>query len=327
MLIENPKNYNVHEVESIFFRPTFCGKSAADLGIRVIYNMPMPTTVQVFSHNNNILCDFSSGWQGGSAVERLQKTIDMMKVKAESAYSAEEYFSTIFELITNSSDVSLGDLTGTELEKAETELFRRSIAESVFATTWLGDVDGEISDYTTFNGLLRNILMQKDEFGDGMEVSVFSDDPGMSAIEILNDAWTTASDELRALASEGELAYFVTSDIYDAYQTYLDAKSGSMPYADAVNGRPTLYYHGIPVIEVPVSKYGSNICQTFCLLSDRRNLVLALNTADSPEKEIRMWYNPDEMQNRQRAVFLAGTTVLDYRLVSGIISHIKMESL
>ena len=85
------------------------------------------------------------------------------------------------------------------------------------------------------------------------------------------------------------------------------------------NGRPMLYYHGIPVVELPASQYGLHRAQSFCILTDRRNLVLALNTADSPEKEIKMWYNPDEMENRQRVVFLAGTAVVDPELVSAYI--------
>jgi hypothetical protein len=52
------------------------------------------------------------------------------------------------------------------------------------------------------------------------------------------------------------------------------------------------------------------------MLTDRRNLVLALNTADMPENEVRMWYNPDEMENRQRAVFLAGADFIDQDLIS-----------
>ena len=32
-----------------------------------------------------------------------------------------------------------------------------------------------------------------------------------------------------------------------------------------------------------------------------------------------MWYNPDEMENRQRVVFLAGTTIVDFALVSAYI--------
>ena len=52
-----------------------------------------------------------------------------------------------------------------------------------------------------------------------------------------------------------------------------------------------------------------------CFLTDRRNLVLAVNTADDPSAEIRMWYNPDEMENRQRASFLIGCEILDESLI------------
>ena len=41
MIIENSKTYNVNEVENLFFRPSFCGKSAEELGVRVLYNMPI----------------------------------------------------------------------------------------------------------------------------------------------------------------------------------------------------------------------------------------------------------------------------------------------
>ena len=77
-----------------------------------------------------------------------------------------------------------------------------------------------------------------------------------------------------------------------------------------------LNYRGIPIVEVPLNGYSRNKFSTFSLLTDRRNLVLALNTADMPENEVRMWYNPDEMENRQRAVFLAGADIIDPKLVS-----------
>ena len=53
-----------------------------------------------------------------------------------------------------------------------------------------------------------------------------------------------------------------------------------------------------------------------CMLTDRRNLVVAVNTAEFPGTEVRMWYNPDEMENRQRAVFLAGADIIDPKLVA-----------
>ena len=42
---------------------------------------------------------------------------------------------------------------------------------------------------------------------------------------------------------------------------------------------------------------------------------MAVNTADYPGSEVRMWYNPDEMENRQRATFMVGCEVLDENLV------------
>lgn len=50
--------------------------------------------------------------------------------------------------------------------------------------------------------------------------------------------------------------------------------------------------------------------QSFAILTDKRNMALAVNTADFPGNEVRMWYNPDEMENRQRAIFMAGADYL-----------------
>ena len=318
MIIENSKTYNVNEVDNLFFRPTFCDKSAQELGVRVLYNMPIPTKIPSFGHNHNILKTFSSGWQGSIANEYRETTVDMVKLKAENTYSAESYFSTIYEMLVNSGEVGLGDLTGTDLEKAETELFRRSIAESIYATMWFGDEEGDISDYTSFPGFIRRVMNISNDYSNN-SVIVFPDNEEYSVENIFSEVWSQSSSNLRAIATDGELAYFVSSDIYDAYLFWLDKQGLTNVIADPENLRPTLLYHGIPVVEVPGDKYSNNRARSFCILTDRRNLILALNTADSPEKEIRMWYNPDEMENRQRVVFLAGTAIADTDIVSAYI--------
>ncbi len=319
MLIQNPKTYKGQELETIFFRPTFCGPKADEFGVRIIYNMPMPTTVQVWSHKGNLLQPFQAGWSNaGPASNKLQKRIDMQKVKAENAFSAEDYFSMVFEQITNSADVNLGDLTGTELEKAETELFRRSIAESVRATMWVGDTEGSLSQLTSFDGFIKHLgdICLEGKSGIVQE-DVSSKIANGSAIRYLRHAWDNASEELRGLRSEGNLVFYVTPDIYNDYELWLDDKGGTTAYSELKDGRQTLCYHGIPIVEVPVSKYLNQMSNSFCVLTDKRNFVLALNTAELPENEVRMWYNPDEMENRQRTVFLAGTAIIDENLVSG----------
>jgi hypothetical protein len=276
----------------------------------------MPTTVQVWSHSEHVLQPFASGWNGGNNTIRQQKTIDMQKVKAESAFSAEDYFSMVFEKITNSADVNLGDLTGTELEKAETELFRRAIAESVYATMWFGDDEAQVSDFLSFTGFIRKIIDIVEIHKPSADIVISDEHEELSAYEILLNTWKQANDGLKGLASEGQLVFYVSSDIYDAYHFYLEDKGVIGAVADPANTRPALSFHGIPVMEVSPNNYDLHRAKSFCILTDRRNLVLALNTTDSPEKEIRMWYNPDEMQNRQRVVFLAGTTIIDQDLIS-----------
>ena len=65
---------------------------------------------------------------------------------------------------------------------------------------------------------------------------------------------------------------------------------------------------------------------SFILLTDRRNLALALNTGDFPGSEVRMWYNPDLMENRQRAIFMAGCDYLLPELVSlGYASNLSVQ--
>ena len=317
MIIENSKTYKAKEVENIFFRPTFCGPSAKDLGVRVVYNMPIPTTVPLLTQCVEVLNSYSSGWQGGSAANITPCKIDMKKIKAEAAYSADDYFSTVYELMLSSAEANIEDLTGTELEKAETELFRRSIADGIFATMWFGCEDEELSLYTTFNGFIRQLIDLGVEYREGVAIKFVQENVEINATDILHETWVDAPEAVRSLAADGQLAYFVSSDIYDAYYFELENNGAlASTMAEGASSRPTLTYHGIPLVEIPVKRYSPSRANTFCLLTDRRNLVLALNTADAPENEVRMWYNPDEMENRQRVTFMAGAKILDHTLLS-----------
>lgn len=53
--IEDAKTYRGKDLETIFFRPMLTGPSAQELGIRILYNMPVPTTVQLWEGQRDIL--------------------------------------------------------------------------------------------------------------------------------------------------------------------------------------------------------------------------------------------------------------------------------
>ena len=314
-LIENPKTYTGRDLETIFFRPMFTGANAEELGIRVLYNMPVPTTIQLWSPQSTILKEYSGGWTGGDSANRMQKTIDMSKIKAEASFSAESYFQQVYELIVGRADVNLDDLTGTELEQAETEMFRKAIAENLRVLMWIGD-KGALK-YANINGFLTLAYTYADETG--VPVVDVAEAPSKDNIlDIFKRMWQSASPELKALKSEGHLAFYVTSDVCDAYEEYLDSCGSDGAYTDLLSGRRELTYHGIKIVDMGISQYMPlpyNDQSTHCLLTDSRNLALAVNTADMPGSEVRMWYNPDEMENRQRATFLVGAEILDENLL------------
>ncbi len=317
-IITEPKTYSGKDLETIFFRPMLSGPEANDLGIKIMYNMPVPTTLNFWRGASNILRKYTTGgWNGGVSAEKFQKTIDLHKVKAEMGYSASDYFTMVYELITNRADVNMDDLGGTELEEAETKLFKESIAESIRATMWLGNTGRTNGLFNTFDGFLIRIFNDITEDESKFAYSeIGAADNGEA---ILKKVWDQAPVLLKEAKNQGGLAYFVTSDIYSKYEESLDSATLEAAYIAKQEGRESLSYRGIPVVDVQLSGYLSELDDmpsSFVLLTDRRNLALAVNTADFPGTEVRMWYNPDQMENRQRAVFMAGCDYLLPELIS-----------
>ena len=331
--IESTKSYEGRDLETIFFRPMLSGPNAVDLGIKVMYNMPVPTTLQFWKRGGDILQKYSTaGWNGGESASKYQKLIQLSKVKAEVGYSAEDYFNMVFEQIAARADVNLDDLSGTELEAAETALFRDAIAESIRATMWLGDTDRS-GALATFDGFLKRLLadsgsQENDVHGFGIAENIASSQEPDAAESLLKKLWNEAPEVLKAFKAQGNLVYLVTSDIYAKYEEELDNVVLESAYLAKQNGRDGLSFRGIPVIDIQVSEYlkqCANMPQSFALLTDRRNLAMAVNTADFPGTEIRMWYNPDQMENRQRAVFMAGCDYLLPEMVSLAIGGVAAE--
>ena len=316
-LIENSKLYSGNDLENIFFRPMVSDKSAEDHGIRVLYNMPMSSILHLWKPENNLLKPFKQGWQGDSGVTREQKYVNLTRVKAEMSYDAADYFSLVFRDLVNRADINLQDLSGTELEEAETAIFKKALAESLRVTMWIGNTSYSDGSYNTFNGIFTQLTNAYESAGrEYVEMS-----EGYLDITNVNlffeKMWAEASDELKSLKKEGQLAFFVSSDLYNLYEDYVYQNS-EVTCINNTDVNPTLSYRGIPLIDLGISQqmlYSNYMNDAQCLLTDRRNLVLMLNTADFPEAEVRMWYNPDQMENRQRAVFLAAADYIDGNLV------------
>lgn len=320
--IVEPKTYTGKDLETIIFRPMLSGASAEELGIRVMYNMPVPTVLGFWKGTENILKNYSTGWSGGEKPEKTQKTLELRKIKAEMGHSASDYFSKVWEEIVTRPDVNMDDLSGTELEEAETKLFRQSLAESLRATMWIGDTTRANGKMATFDGFLTRIVADASSPGAEIPSSAYTAtelNASGGGEAVLKKVWDKSSPELKALKSEGNLVMFVTDDIYSKYEESLDSATLEAAYIARQQGRESLSWRGIPVVDMQLTPYKhlmDTIPSSMVILTDRRNLALAVNTADFPGTEVRMWYNPDEMENRQRAIFAVGCDYLVPELIS-----------
>lgn len=324
-IIENTKKYNGQELESIFFRPLLSGPSALDLGIKILYNMPVPTTLNFWRKQGDVLKKYAKGWAGDSASDKFQKTIQLYKVKAEMGYAAADYFSMVYEQIVASSDVNLTDLSGTELEIAETELFKRAIAESIRATMWLGKTS-RTDVFNTFDGLLSRIVADSGTTQEDVKtIPMTAMTTTGNADKLFAALLSGASPELRAMKSEGNLVLLVTRDVMENYEEGLLSGNLDSVRTAKINGIDSLYYRGIPVVDIKIDNYTNqttDLPSSWAILTDRRNMAVAVNTADFPGSQVEMWYNPDEIENRQRAVFMAGCDYLLPELIVASYSSI-----
>lgn len=308
-LIENPKTYTGQEMEDIFFLSSYTGENAQALGLKCIFNLPVNTTMNFWERQDNILQDFADGWQGGDASIKKQKTIEFKTVKAELGIKATTYRNTIYMRMANTAGVNMQDLQGTDMEKAEVSLFRESITESTRVHMWAGDTAAAISStHTKFDGFLKKASTYTDVTKMKLTAATSS-----NIVSSFNSILKAAPAKLKALKSTGKLAFFVTDDVYEAYESALDANT--LAYNDMQNGRQTLNYHGIEVRRMGVDGAFKTKGQSTILFTHKDNLVFAVNTRDMPDAEVRFWYNPDENENRNRAVFSVATEILDDELV------------
>ena len=217
--LENSKQYTGSDLENIFFRPMLTGESAQDLGVRVLYNMPQPTHVQLWDGQRNILQKFTSaGWAGGKAATKYEKTVNLNRVKAELGFSAANYFSMVYEKVSSLVNTHMDDLSGTELEQAETALFKQALAENIRVTMWIGDTSAA-SGYNTFDGLLKriNCLVDDDGVYNFSYQAAALEDPAY-VVELFDKLWAGADPRIPGLKADDRLAYFVSSDIYRLYR-------------------------------------------------------------------------------------------------------------
>ncbi|MFA6335579.1 MAG: hypothetical protein WCX48_08505 [Bacteroidales bacterium] len=316
-IISEPKTYAGKDLETIFFRPAFSGKSLAELGVKVMLNTPVPVKMQLWKGAENVLKAYSTGFTGGNIATKYQKTISLEKIKAELSFDPTDYFEMVNELVTNSANVNLGDLQGTPLEKAETYLFREAIKNSIYITAWLGKKSRASGLYPTFDGWLQRLVTDSIA-GTGEETDIITC-PSMAVTDAAETLFTSMFRNADTVLQDRKnlLAYFVTNDVLFNYEDTLKSANLESSRTAMIDGVQRYMFNGIPIIPVNLTDYladAPDLPQSFALLSVRENLVIAVNTNQLPDGQVRMWYNEDEIENRQRAIFMMSAEYVEPKL-------------
>ena len=116
-----------------------------------------------------------------------------------------------------------------------------------------------------------------------------------NADERLRSVWDNASEELRNMRSEGQLAFFVTTDVYGAYEDSLEVADNEAAYRVRQDGPGSLMFKGIPVIDMKLGGYLAkyyDLGVSFILLTDRRNLPAEAASPFPSSATMWRWHSP-----------------------------------
>lgn len=132
--------YHGKENFEMIIRPRFMGTKPAEMGIRIIDTQGASSIkLNFFGKIAKILMPYVTGFQGGTLSPQKQKKLTVSEFKAENEYSKQDYKNMIYEQITNKGGVAQNDITGTDVFKAELEVFFSAVEADVFSVFWLGD--------------------------------------------------------------------------------------------------------------------------------------------------------------------------------------------
>lgn len=152
-----------------FLKPLFIGQSPwATDGIRVIPNVKSSQKLNYFGAAQKLLKAYVKGFNAASGTTYTQRTLTVVRMKAEASDDALDFYQTVFEEGLRVDDWN--NLDGTQLKQIIVGIYQRAIRSDVFRTFWLNDVNketvssGVISgtadvDYNAFQGMW-SLLME-----------------------------------------------------------------------------------------------------------------------------------------------------------------------
>lgn len=138
MFITTSVTWGGKENYDYFLRPMFIGKSPWETqGIRVIPNVQSSQKLNYFGTANKILKAYTKGFNAAAGTTYTQRTLTTVRLKAEAADDASEFYQTVFEAGLRKDDWN--NLDGTFLKEIVIALYRNALASDVYRIFWMAD--------------------------------------------------------------------------------------------------------------------------------------------------------------------------------------------
>jgi len=151
-----------------FLRPMFIGQSPWETqGVRIIPNVQSTMKLNYFGTVSKILKAYAKGFNAASGTTYTQRDLTVVRMKAEAADDALDFYQTVFEQGLRKDDWN--NLDGTFLKNIIIELYRNAVRSDVFRQFWLNDtnketvtsgvIDGSADvDYNAFQGMWDRLI-------------------------------------------------------------------------------------------------------------------------------------------------------------------------
>lgn len=314
------------DVEEILFRPRYLGMKPEERGFRVIFTVQSSIRLHFFGKLGKILMPYISGFQGGSSNAHKVREFTVAEFKAEMAYDKHDYDGMMLEKFFIDG-IAQNDIDGTVVMQAEQKIFMDALDADTMRVFWLGDTDkvhiaagtypsgiayadGDPDKYyNQIDGLLINIINNEaaNPTIDQVKYIALPEDLGADdALETMKLVFDGSSKELQKLRDKKLLAYYCTDNFINNYRDTLAADGTEAARVQTIEGIERLTWNGIPLMPMDIDEHIAadfeDFPDTICILSTPQNFALVIN-ASSSRAEVKMWFNNDENERRQRAQF------------------------
>lgn len=334
----NPGTYNWtgKDVEEILFRPNYIGMAPEERGFRIVFTAQSKIRLHFLGKLGKILMPYTSGWAGGNPASKIVREFIVSEFKAEVAYDKHDYDGMMYEIFFQDG-IKQNDIDATVVMQAEQKVFQDALKSDIIRQFWLGDTSkvhiasGTYPDGTSYaigdpdkyynqtNGVLKQIFDNDSTSPTSSQVKkidVASDlslDSALGYMKLMVDGCT---DELREVIDSGEARFYATRSWIRNYRDTLTADGTEAAHSLMLNGSKSYTYDGIPILPLGIDAHITNdfdaatFPQDICILTTPQNLAAVLNASDT-RAAVRMWFNPDANERRQRAQFkMTGDFVL-----------------